>query len=51
MITYLLWQCRQLEGIIEEGVSGTMMLKRKIFEKFKKQKNTIRSLEAYKMLL
>lgn len=29
MITYLLWQCLQLGGIVEEVPPGTTMLKKK----------------------
>lgn len=40
MITYLLWQCLQLGGIVEEVPPGTTMLKKK--------KNILRKLRCKK---
>lgn len=37
MITYLLWQCLQLGGTVEEVPSGTTMLKRQVSEEVKMQ--------------
>lgn len=33
VITYLLWQCIQLEGIFKEVASEAAVLQRKVFEK------------------
>lgn len=33
VITYLLWQYIQLEGVFKEVVSGAAVLQRKVFEK------------------
>lgn len=37
IVTYLLWQCVQLEGIVKEVAAGIAVLQRKVFEKVKMQ--------------